>query len=450
MKQMHSGLFLLSISFVTFLILIIPFIELTFGLVCCFFSYLLFGFFSQFKSKNNFNWFNILSIKLILTVLVAVIFVQYPLIQGDTLRSSFQDMRLQDSNYFDFIAIELVSKGLNKDTFHLLFSTWSSFGIILYLYFTYYIFGTNYLAIVIVNSALSVVGISYLYRLLNPLNVKKFKYMLYGICLPLFVYYDSTASKETLTFLFISASLFYNYQFKFSKNFLGLGISILGLLIMRPNVGLLMIIFFMITKDRILSIKSIFSIIFLSVPLYFIVDKILGIKIILDAYFSIDNLLKIKSLANDLVINSPLKSKIIELFDGTTIPKLILFAPLRLIVWLFLPFPLLYFDFYELYGNVSDIENNWLLFYHNSYSLIRSFNALFIIYFIYRIFRMTFKSKWSSLGSEQKYIFQFIIYLGIIITSFSFANSSRYRILLEPFIFSLFISLKYSKHTSNN
>ncbi len=440
-----------TIFFLTTFIFIIPFVQFTFGLLLCMSSYFIFGLILQLKEKNNFNWFNVLSIKLILTILVAVIFVQLPLLEGDTLRTSFQDGRLMDSNYYDYIALELVNIGLNKDTFHLLFSTWSSFGVISYIYIVYFIFGTNYLVIIIVNSALSVLGISFIYKILSlNTNNRNLKSISYGILLPLFVYYDATPSKETLTFLFIAASLFYNYRLKYSKKYLALIFSLLGLFIIRPNVALLLLGFFLISKKKLLSINTFISILIIIFPVYYIVDKIIGVQTIIDSYFSLDTLLKMKSKANDLVIQSPLKIKIIELFDGTTFTKLVLFIPFRLIIWLVLPFPILYFNFYELYENFISMELNWLSFYHNSYSILRSFNVIFLMYFIYKISIKLLKNGLSYLSPEQKYIFNYIIYIAVVVSSFSFANSSRYRILIEPLVFALFISMKYFKNKKIN
>tara|TARA_B100000787_G_C16190073_1_gene296952 strand:+ start:1109 stop:2464 length:1356 start_codon:yes stop_codon:yes gene_type:complete len=451
MKKSSLAFLFLTIFFLTMFIWIIPFVEVTFGLLLCMSSYFIFGLILQLKEKNNFNWFKVLSIKLILTILIAIIFVQFPLLEGDTLRTSFQDTRLQDSNYYDYIALELVNIGLNKDTFHLLFSTWSSFGIISYIYTVYTIFGTNYLVIVIVNSALSVLGISFIYKILilntNNSNLKSISY---GILLPLFVYYDATPSKETLTFLFIVASLFYNYRLKYSKKYLGLIFSLLGLFIIRPNVALLLLGFFLISKNKILSFNTFISGLILTFPVYYLVDKIIGVQTIIDSYFSIDTLLELKSKANNLVIQSPLKLKIIELFDGTTFTKLVLFIPFRLIIWLVLPFPLLYLNFYELFENFITIEFNWLSFYHNSYSILRSFNVILLMYFIYNISTKLLKNGLSYLSPEQKYIFNCIIYLGVVISTFSFANSSRYRILIEPLVFALFISMKYLKNNKIN
>ena len=451
MKKAYLILLLITVLFLTAFIFIIPFVEVTFGLCLCMSSYFIFGLIAQFRERSNFNWFKVLSIKLILTILVSVIFVQLPLLEGDSLRTSFQDTRLQDSNYYDYIAIKLVNIGLGEDSFHLLFSTWSSFGIISYIYMVYYIFGINYLAIVIVNSALSVLGIYFIYRIfILSSSIRSPKYIAYGILLPLYVYYDATPSKETLTFLFVAASLFYNFRLKYSSKYLGLILSLFGLFIIRPNVGLLLLGFFVVASDKVWTFRNFASILIMIFPVYYLVDKLIGVQAIIDSYFSFDTLLKLKNEANDLVIQSKLKLKIIELFDATSLAKLVLFMPVRLMIWLILPFPILYFNVYELMKELTSIELHWLSFYHNAYSVLRSINVVLIIYFIYKIGVYLFKNGLSSLSPSQRYILLYIIYIGVVVSSFSFANSSRYRVLIEPLIFSLFISIRYHKYRNAN
>lgn len=429
---------LFSVAIIVGSTLFLPNIEIGFGFVFLAFLIIIFSLIFYRKTEDPI-WFLVLGLKLSITALISFVFIQHPLVEIDSLRTSIQDSRLQDSNYYDYVAFELFHEGLNVNNFHKLFSTWSSFGVILHNYVIYVLFGPSYSNIFIINSIYSLLGAYFIHKIFLLKNIYS-KYTPFVCCLPLICYYDATPSKETLTFLFISSTLYLYIKSLHTKkmNFSFFALSVLGLTFIRPNLSVLVLIFiFLVSILNKVNYKSlIIQLVVLSVSI-FLLNNILGIQNLIAAYFDLNNVLEMKSLGNNLVVDSGIKSTIINLFDSRDVKSLILYAPIRGLIWLVLPFPFVYLNFFDLLYN-----NDYMFFYQKSYHIIRSLNIIILIYSLYK---GLYLNRIKKIFKRFKIELFFILFFTVIVSSFSFSNSSRYRILIEPIMVAIFASQVNSK-----
>lgn len=376
--------------------------------------------------------------KVILTVGVYFIFYYSPLDVGNSLRTSFQNESLYDSNYYDYISAKIASRGLGEGV-SLIYSTWNSFGVILYISTIYSLLGVNTVYVVIINVFIVSLGIVRFVESFNILSNRVFLYIVSALFfMPYQIYHDATPSKESLTLgLFLLSLSEYNVSLSSIKNKQNYT-SLILLTLVRPMLGALIFVWmqrwalFKSSRSFLYTLAGIILFIFLT-PLLLRVD--------IFQYLSLSSIFDLNDLAQERLSLSGIKLRIFETFGAKDLVSLVVWAPLRLVIWLFLPFPLIEFPIENLF---SLNEVNWLLFVQSGQKIFRTLGVLYYLPYLI-IFLFSLKSVYKSEMGV------FILFIGLLISSYTFINSSRYRLVIEPLIIAQVIIRKYdSKVKSNN
>jgi hypothetical protein len=417
------------------------------------FTYFL-GVYFIFKFWNKKNiikvqlWTFIYFLKIFFSIIFLYFFIATPLIPIDKLRTSFQDPLLTDSNFYDFIALEIKKNGL-FDNFNLFFSTWLSFGIILYTYLIYFFMGTSILYITFCNCFLILISSLFFSSsvkiFINDLKDYKFGLISLFMILPYCTYYDLTPSKETLSVFVLSYFFYQLSKYVYSKEnrrIFNLFLSISLVFFVRPNLGVLIIpilLFFLHKKISILKLSV--SIIFLFTLILIYFHFTIGLDTILNAYTDFSRVTENQQNNADLVSNGDgVKSYIFLLFSPTGLFSTLFLFPFRLIIWLLLPFPYIFFDFSQIFALPDTLSSNWNLYYRIPESIFRLASTHLIISSLPFIYLTVKKIYWrQNLNYLLNFTWLFFLVLTIALSTFNFANGGRYRIVIEPFYFLLVI-----------
>lgn len=380
--------------------------------------------------KNKLAIFLLFLLKLIVTIGVYFFFYYNPLEVGDSLRTSFQNEKLFDSNYYDYVSAQIAAKGL-RDNIGLVYSTWNSFGVIIYISSIYVLLGINTLNVVICNVFIASLGIL---RFVESFNLTSNRSVIYVLVILLFmpyhIYYDATPSKESLTLGLFLLSL---AQYNSKLNGLRKNQNILSLILLtavRPMLGVLLFVWIQ-RKVFLTSTKSFIYSMLGSVLFIFLTPLILQVDIL--EYFNLSYVFALNDMAQERLNLIGIKLKIFELFGVKDLFSLIIWAPFRLGIWLMLPFPLLELP---IGGLLSLTNTNWLNFFQSGQKVFRSLGVLYYLpylaLFLIRI-KFFFRNELAMLT----------LFISVLISSYTFINSSRYRLIIEPLIIAQVITRKY-------
>lgn len=411
--------------------------------------YFIFKFWSNKKIINIQLWTFIYFFKLFLSIIFLYLFIATPLIPIDKLRSSFQDPLLTDSNFYDYIALEIKKNGL-FDNYNLFFSTWLSFGIILYTYIIYLLMGTSILYITFCNCFLILISSLFLSSSIkiffNDLKDYKFGLISFFLILPYCTYYDLTPSKETLS-VFVLSYFFYQlskYVFgHLNSSILRLFLSLCLIFFIRPNLGFLVIpivLFYLQKKISIFKLAFSISFLFAFIIIYF--QYTIGLDTILNSYTDFSRLAENQQNNAELVSNGDgIKNYIFLLFSPNGFYSTLLLFPFRLIIWFLLPFPYILFDLSQILNLPNFLNSNWNLYYRIPEAISRLLSTHLIISSLPFIW-FTIKKQnidRNNINNLTNFTWLFFLVLTIALSTFNFANGGRYRIVVEPFYFLLVI-----------
>jgi hypothetical protein len=411
--------------------------------------YFIFKYWDKKKIINIQLWTFIYFLKIFFSIIFLYFFIATPLIPIDKLRTSFQDPLLTDSNFYDFIALEIKKNGL-FDNFSLFFSTWLSFGIILYTYLIYLFMGTSILYVTFCNCFLILISSlffsSSVKNFINDFKDYKFGFISLFMILPYCTYYDLTPSKETLSVFVLSYFFYQLSKYIYSKanpSILNLFLSISLIFFVRPNLGVLVIpILFFYLQKKISIFKLAFSIFFLFAFIIIYFQYTIGLDTILNSYTDFSRLAENQQNNADLVSNGDgVKNYIFLLFSPTGLFSTIFLFPFRLIIWLLLPFPYIFFDFSQIFALPYTLNSNWNLYYRIPEALSRLLSTHLIIssmpFIWFTIKKQNFDR--NNINNLKNFTWLFFLVLTIALSTFNFANGGRYRIVVEPFYFLLVI-----------
>jgi len=372
----------------------------------------------------------LLILKLLLTVLIFHSFYSAPLELGGSLRTHFQNEELFDSNYYDYVSAKIASSTLGE-SIGLIYSTWNSFGVILYISTIYKCFGINTVNVVICNVFIVSLGIIKLVKSLNLTDNKRHILVLTILLfMPYHVYHDATPSKESLTIGLFLLSLAEYIKMIVSKkenyNFL----SLVLLTLVRPMLGIL--VFVWIQRNKLFASGRSFIYFIIGFVLFFYLTPII-LHVDLLEYLKVSNIFVLNDLAQERLALSGIKLRIFELFGASNFLSLILYSPVRLIIWLILPFPLLELP---IDGVIKLSALNWLDYVQSGQKLFRTIGVLYYLPFLSLFLLNWQRSVRSDLG-------RFIFFISLLISSYTFINSSRYRLIVEPLIIVQVLTSKY-------
>lgn len=416
------------------------------SLECVFFVTIVYVYLINKSYKESINFGQIFTAVTIIKLLIAALLSYFAWIQP---LSELGKLRIPDqigggfldANYYDYLAYELALNNFSNAQDYLL-ATWQSFGIVLYNGLIYYLFGLHEVNIFLINTAIS----SILDYLIIKLLIKKVKPFLFFL-IPLFLYvmfYSLSPGKEAISNLFFFASIYATYTIIYGDNksikiyFIKVIVMIV-LGCMRVNLFFLICIidFFIILKfTKKYRIHFISSTILLIGLLSIITYVIYGERILFEI-FDVDKYL---SSQRQFLIN---KSGIIFFFSDLLMPSSTIFyfilAPLRAIAWIIGPFPVLDFSVISCSYDVCSFYD----FFRSSESFFRSVSSIMNLIFIFFIFKNWNKVKAVKVQEIWNIFFPAFVIATLIISTFTFLEGAKYRVILEPILYILFcISFK--------
>jgi len=426
----------------------------TFSLFYFFCAFLIYKYNKEEHLNIKIKWIVVFSIKVLLSLLILKIFWLLPLEKNGYLRTDYQDSLTTDSNYYDYIGLEISKHGLFQ-SFGLLFSTWLSFGIIFYIYFIYTFIGQNILFITLTNVLLSLSSLIFIrlsiFKNLNEnINKNILIFIPFILIIPYVSYYDSIPGKEPLclfglSYLIYSISSILNspkksFLFTYLFNIL---FSIIILSIVRPNFGILCLFptFFLLRK-RLNLFTIIFTFIFFSLIVYVAVDLIIGVNNFIDSYSYLTNSTEIKDGVQLSIEKTSsdggIKNFIANTFAPSGVFQTIFFTPIRIIIWLVLPFPFIIPNYFDFFSHKDLFGANWNYFFRFSEQLMRMLSSLFIVLLLPLFINaciMFFKNKQKTENSIQRTFLIFFFSIIIPLTITNFVDGGRYRVIVEPLYF---------------
>jgi hypothetical protein len=398
----------------------------------------------SFKGRRNFGeiFTIVTAVKIVVTSLIFYFAWMHPLSELGKLRIPDQlGGGFIDANYYDYLGFELAGSSF-KDAQDYLFATWLSFGVVFYNGLIYYLFGGQAVNILIINIIMS----SAVDYLIFKLLFKKVKHILFFL-IPLFLYvifYTISPGKEAISNLFFFLSIYITYDIisNNKRSFINYFIKAFALIVlccMRINLAFLIclidfyIIFSYAKSHRKYFISSI--IIILSLLLFFVI-KLYSLEV-LASILDVD-----KYLSNQyqyLSTKSGLTFYIADLLMPTSVVLYLLLAPIRAIAWLIGPFPALDFS---IFSCIYD-ECSFYSIFSRSESFFRSLSGFMNSIFLFFIFKNWGKFKSVEVQKIWDIFFPALIISTLIISTLTFLEGARYRVIIEPILFILFcISFK--------
>lgn len=444
--------FYLSTLLNSLIIIFYPFERINLiGVLLCYFTcstilYILIKRLSKKHSSISINWFYVFQLKLIISLVLAAFFLFLPL--GKDVSTVDQNANLIDATYYNYLAKTLANKGIFNNL-DLAYSGWQTGGIAIITGIIYFTFSSSTLTIIIVNSFLVTLSSILIFSLANEnFIIKKNIYPLFFLLpfLPMESSYDVVPSKEVHSIFFIVGLLYLTFQLIKKQNILNwilILISCYLLFLIRFNLlisfifyGVLFLFFFRA------SIKKIMVSLGLAAFIVFLSTSVNSIGNIVFRYLDF-------GIINEMIdakeINSGLKKIIIDTFSATSLPKMIGFLPIRAIIFLFLPFPILLFsptyitDLIQ-FRSIQGDEYFWFHFYVEGSAKLDSFFMLiafpFFILFL-------FKLKHNIKDSYGYFFLFFFVFMLLSLSTFNFVEGTRYRALIEPLYYAMaFVGLK--------
>lgn len=416
----HKLVFLLLNSLLSFLLVYFN-TQLIFSSFLVFVIYLLVIFYIISNNKQFSNFFLITVSYPNILILCYLFFWYDPLIDSDSLVTTTQLPELTDSNYYLYLS-ESISKNLWQNLY-LANSTWLSQGVVLYGTFIYVIFGVYPIFITFINSILFIVLTSKFIKSYD-LKVENGFFILLMIISPFTLSYFSILSKEILS---VAGLLWFFSNYIKSSTFKSLFMPSFFLLVIRPNLALILFFCFFIYNFRRNFILIILSVIvfFLSIDLF---------QNLFEAYGSITTILdrNIGALANK---NSAIKELIFNLVIHDSVFLNIIFSPLRALIWIISPFPLLEIPILQIF------DNSELIKFGSRLTAARSISTIFVVLsIIYMIFNI------KSIPKKLNFLVFFLVITVFTISFNSFFEGARYRIIIEPFLFFILAVMNLKNH----
>jgi len=388
------------------------------------------------------TWVRVFALKLALSCLITQYLWVAPL-EPNFLRVAQQNLGLQDANIYDYLAARIAEEGFTGNV-HLLWFTWLSFGIVGYLSLIYSVFGVSVLYVSLFNSLLCLAGVLCLTGTLGLLDGSKshqWQALRFAMVLPFGSYYDSNPSKEPLTQALFYCGLLFIARLLVRRgrpatNLAALVVALALLATVRLNVALLL-----------LSANVIFSLRHLD-PGKLIILVLVGIVSVSAAMFWISP--EADSLASELFDlsrrfdyaesnllqrtatgDTPLKLAVGRALSPSTPTDLVLLAPVRLAIWLFLPYPEVVPEFAKLAAMPEMLVYDRLGYFRFATELPAQLSAiLVIILFPYVLAGL----RAAGQGWRSWFLAVNLLVPALVISNLMFIMGRRYRTLLEPLL----------------
>jgi hypothetical protein len=364
---------------------------------------------------------------------------------------------VQDSNIYDLDAKRLVEHGLLS--LEGLSGAWLSFGVVRYIAIIYKLFGVSVLYVSMFNALLSLVACIFLTGTLKTLdlrNLRKWQLTKYGMFLPILAYYDATPSKEPLTLAAFFMGLFFLSKMLYSKRdenlyFGMLMIACILLALTRISVLLLFIAISVslgIFSPRMGTARR--TVLACIVPLLlcgifwvtysWVVGRKLDSSNLRESFVSIaahlDQAKKQLAVKKEASGGHPLKVKVLELLFPQSIWTHLAFSPVRTVLWVYSPYPLIIPDVYKLIQSREIVHTNYRDYISITAHVFPQLSSWLIIILTPSVMAAFLDTR--SDGASRRWL----LIIAVLVTAFSISNIlliefTRQKFLAEPMILSL-------------
>lgn len=276
----------------------------------------------------------------------------------DLLRVSLPVAGSQDSNLYDFYALEAARVGL-PEGLPLLNFTWLSFGITGYLALIYTVLGVSIAYVSMCNSLLSIAGLIMLCASLRLLFNRKpiWDWIALAAYIPSIAFYDATPAKEPLTNFFFYLALYALVKLgqapRFRPGLIAQVVVSLALLaLVRANVALILLLAnawpllrrIGLAKSALIGVAGAGAAIAMLILITGSADALVASVNVDERIQSTAGFVQEREDAGE----SGLKQAVAKTLAPRTPIHLVALSPLRAVIWFYLPYPLILPSFEDL------------------------------------------------------------------------------------------------------
>lgn len=400
------------------------------------------------------KWLFAFSLKMTLTLLITSLFWVAPLGQ-EHLRDAFGG-GVQDSNIYDYNGKLLAEAGLMGPDPGLQ-GVWLDYGIVRYIAIIYSLFGVSVLYVAAFNALASLCGILCLagtLAVLGPEHREQWQSIRFAMLLPFASYYDATPAKEAPTNLLFYLALFLCSLMLIGdrKGFnikLGFALTCVLLAIFRLNVfffvGLSTFCALLMSRTnwkKMLLITFGFLVgfvVLVSVALHIVLpgadSSLQGLS---DAFLNVSARM---AMAQDALSAkegsaSPLVSYVGRIVIPHNVVDFLTLAPLRALIWTYLPFPLVFPAWKDISSLPALISTDYFSYISVTETLCAKLSTITLIVLTPGVFAVFRNRLWKKNPQILFLVFAFLI-TTLLISNLQVFETRRYRVLVEPMFVAL-------------
>ena len=393
-------------------------------------------------------WLLLFSLKLLLNV-VSTYYLWFEPLAPDLLRVMEGEslVKLQDSNLYDYYALQAAENGILQSWDSLNF-TWLSVGITSYLAIIYSLLGTSVAYVSMCNALLSLIGLIMLCATLRLLfeAKRKWDWVALSAFIPSIAYYDATPAKEPLTevlylsLLYVLTALLCARRILFGRVLLAF--LLVGLLMTtRINAAfMLMAAFAYPILQRVGLVKSLVAVIALAGITIILSSTVLDSRV-LSELIDVDKKIQgVRAFVEERASDggSRLKQWVSETFAPRSVGHLVFWSPLRPVIWFYLPYPLLIPSFNGLTNVPSLFHEARLAKVFVSHELAFTFTGYLLILATPYLLG-AFLSGLNKGHMNLRLLLLNIVIPALLIGNLQFIMGRRYRLLIEPLVLAVVI-----------
>jgi hypothetical protein len=402
-------------------------------------------------------WMMMFAGKFVLSLFITYYFWFEPL-EPDLLRIPAAMPGAQDSNLYDYYALETANHGFRNSWDYLNF-TWLSFGVTGYIAGIYTIFGVSVAYVSMWNACLSLVGVIMLSATMRQLfgPVPIWRWLAFAMFIPSIAFYDATPGKEPLTH-----ALYYTAFFTLTKlvwrqrlqvtRIIQAIIAITVLAVVRANCALILIAAnaWPVIRRVGFAKSALMGVGFLVLVAGTLTAVTGSTKSLLSMFDLAERFTQIQIAVDERNESgdSALKLAVANALTPRTFPHLLIWSPVRSVIWFYLPYPLLIPDTDGITLPPTLIYEDRLkkvLSFHNLCFTLSGWLLIGATPFLLGVFFA--RRQQYSIGL-QALIFNLVSFV-VVVGNLQFIMGRRYRTLIEPLVLAIVLAAIHFKLGKN-
>jgi hypothetical protein len=398
------------------------------------------------------QWLFAFSLKLILTLLMTTWFWVTPL--GPHLMDTFGGV--QDSNIYDYNGKRLAEVGLTNPNPGLQ-SVWLDYGITRYIAIIYTTFGVSVFYVTLFNALASLGGMLCLLATLvviSPERAAQWQKVRFAMLLPFASYYDATPAKEAPTSLLFYLAVFLCVVVVFSKRKvfafkIGLALSCALLAVFRLNVLLLLacgafagllLARGALLKRFLIAVAFVLALLILVPVAYHLVLPAgdMSLAGMVDEFIGLPRRVQAaqEALGKKQASANPLVGYVGSIVIPHNVVDFLTLAPLRTLIWLYLPFPFVLPQWKQVFSLPSLLPNDYIGYTAITETLCAKLSSIAMILATPGVFAL-FRKRAQRLEPGMVFLIIFSFVSALAISNMQVFETRRYRVLLEPLFLAL-------------